>query len=93
MPTQQSSFWCPQCEGQVLGTRQGCNHLLHAIITLFLCGLWIPIWILAAIPEPYRCQTCGGKVRSHFATGFRYGAALAMFAVLIVILVKVWTRQ
>lgn len=24
------------------------NHNLHALISIFLCGLWIPVWILIA---------------------------------------------
>lgn len=22
------------------------NHVLHAILTIFLCGLWLPVWLL-----------------------------------------------
>lgn len=22
------------------------NHVLHALLTLFLCGLWLPVWII-----------------------------------------------
>ena len=25
------------------------NHALHAVITLFLCGLWAPVWIIVAL--------------------------------------------
>ncbi|WP_078344726.1 DUF2510 domain-containing protein [Mycobacteroides chelonae] len=28
---------------------QGPNHLLHLILTLLTCGLWIPVWIIIAI--------------------------------------------
>ena len=24
------------------------NHILHAILTLFMCGLWLPVWALVA---------------------------------------------
>ena len=27
----------------------GANHALHAVLTFLSCGLWLPIWILAAI--------------------------------------------
>lgn len=27
----------------------GANHVLHAVLTLLSCGLWLPIWILVAI--------------------------------------------
>lgn len=28
---------------------QGTNHLLHLVLTLLTCGLWIPVWIIVAI--------------------------------------------
>jgi hypothetical protein len=27
----------------------GPNHALHAVLTLFTCGMWLPVWILIAI--------------------------------------------
>ena len=27
----------------------GCNHLLHAILTVMTCGLWWPVWAVAAL--------------------------------------------
>lgn len=62
MPIQQASFYCPNCKQQKLFTRQGTSNLAHAVITLFLCGLWLPIWILISIGEgskPYFCSNCG----------------------------------
>ena len=32
-----------------VATGGGVNHALHAVLTLLSCGLWLPIWILAAI--------------------------------------------
>lgn len=29
--------------------RGGTNHGLHLILTVLTCGLWLPIWIIAAI--------------------------------------------
>ena len=40
-------------------------HVLHLLITIFLCGLWLPVWIIHALVdslspgEPWRCQNCG----------------------------------
>lgn len=25
------------------------NHVLHVILTIFLCGLWAPVWLVLAI--------------------------------------------
>jgi hypothetical protein len=30
-------------------TVTGPNHALHALISLFTCGLWLPIWMIIAI--------------------------------------------
>jgi hypothetical protein len=27
----------------------GCNHVLHLLLTMFTCGMWLPIWIIFAI--------------------------------------------
>ena len=29
----------------------GPNHALHAVLTLFTCGMWLPIWIIVAIAD------------------------------------------
>jgi hypothetical protein len=54
---------CRYCNQPRLFQKPGTSHLLHAIVTLFLCGLWIPVWIIAVImngSKPYRCSQCGG---------------------------------
>lgn len=28
---------------------QNPNHILHAILSIFLCGLWLPIWAIVAM--------------------------------------------
>lgn len=25
------------------------NHAVHAIVSIFMCGLWLPIWLIFAI--------------------------------------------
>jgi hypothetical protein len=60
------------------------SHLGHALVSLFLCGLWIPVWILAAASnasEPYRCSQCGSKVR---------GSSIRVFVALAAAVFVVW---
>lgn len=33
----------------VVRVKTPCNHPMHAIITLFTCGMWAPFWIAAAV--------------------------------------------
>jgi hypothetical protein len=39
----------PQPVAVAVSTGGGVNHALHAVLTFFTCGLWLPIWILMAI--------------------------------------------
>jgi hypothetical protein len=59
---EQTQRSCKSCGTNVLAQRKGCNHIVHALVTLFLFGLWIPIWIFAAMTKgSWRCQKCGEK--------------------------------
>jgi hypothetical protein len=60
----QTQKYCRRCGRDRLFVKPGVNHLLHLVVTLFMCGLWIPIWILAALSNKSaraRCSQCGGK--------------------------------
>lgn len=61
MSISESSRWCPSCEDYVLARSVGPNHLVHALVTLFLCGLWLPVWIIVCltIDDRSRCTRCG----------------------------------
>ncbi len=57
---QQTQKYCTNCKGNELHARPGTNHLLHLLITMLLCGFWLPIWILSALKfGGWRCQRCG----------------------------------
>jgi hypothetical protein len=56
--------YCDHCQAHRPLVRNAPSHLLHAVVTLFLCGLWLPAWLLAAIlVEPWRCAQCGEPCR------------------------------
>lgn len=60
MPTQQASLQCGHCQRATLHARPSPSHLVHALATFFLCGLWAPVWLFASLSsKPFRCQTCG----------------------------------
>jgi len=60
MPLRAANGWCPKCHDWRLGYQNAPNHLIHLIITFFLCGLWLPIWLLICLAnrDPY-CSICG----------------------------------
>ena|GEM_PF-719304 len=65
----QTSKFCPTCNRQTLWARPATNHILHLLLTVFLCFTWLPIWILASIKiGGWRCQGCGygGSFASRF---------------------------
>lgn len=33
------------------------NHILHLLLTVFTCGLWLPLWLLAALDGGERRHT------------------------------------
>lgn len=58
----QTTRFCTNCGCARLHARPGTNHLLHFLITFFLCGFWLPVWILSSIRiGGWRCQTCGSR--------------------------------
>lgn len=57
----QSSFFCPQCNQMKLFQRPVMSHTPHILASVFLCGLWLPIWLMIAATynPPWRCSNCG----------------------------------
>lgn len=64
MATEEWQTYCPNCQGVRLGRREMPNHVLHFLITIFTCGLWIFVWgfeIVWAHHRPYLCSVCGTR--------------------------------
>lgn len=52
--------FCSVCACSTPHYRQGTNHILHLLLTVFLCGWWIPIWLLFSFKiGGWRCEKCG----------------------------------
>jgi hypothetical protein len=64
---QQLQWLCNRCGRPTLHARntEDVPHVLYLLLTLFCCGLVLPIWILHAIiaamgkGPPFLCQVCG----------------------------------
>lgn len=64
MPQVLEYVWCEACGKNTGHMREGANHIVHVLLTLFLCGFWLPIWIIAAVAahsSPSICNNCGGQ--------------------------------
>jgi hypothetical protein len=61
MAVEEGSGYCRDCGRNVLVRRTTPNHVLHLLVTLFLCGLWLPVWALIAVfgGGSWRCTQCG----------------------------------
>lgn len=53
--------WCPTCQTQVMAIQDQPNHILHAILTIFLCGFWLPVWLMIMMmgSGSPTCTRCG----------------------------------
>ena len=67
MAHEQSQAYCCVCGKPTLHARDTYDvpHVFHLLATLFLCGLWLPIWIIHCIANtlgaqpPFLCTQCG----------------------------------
>ena len=52
--------FCGMCQRNVLATRPPTNHILHFLITVISCGLWVVVWLgLSIRAGGHKCSSCG----------------------------------
>ena len=62
MGFKESTGFCNVCKRQVLARAKKPNHILHFLINIFTCGLWVIPWILFSLTSHnYRCTNCGSN--------------------------------
>lgn len=91
MSQEQASIQCKECDRRTLHARKKCSHLIHALVTLFLCGLWFPVWLVAdylASKSNWRCQTCGAQPAFEESSGL--GIAIKVFAFLVLAAILIY---
>lgn len=97
---EQTSAYCARCARPSLVARPGVNHVLHLVLTLFLCGVWFVPWMILALfgGGAWRCQSCGGEdlrdvdYRSPGAYALMGAGALIALAALAVAMLAVFGR-
>jgi hypothetical protein len=80
MSTYHKQAYCSACRTHTLhvSNQRDVPHVLHLLVTLFLCGFWLPVWIAHSVlrsvsgGEPWRCNRCG-SARGLFASTSRAG--------------------
>jgi hypothetical protein len=55
------SGYCTNCQKNVKFLGEKPNHILHLLLTICTCGLWIIVWIFQT--TDYRCNVCGRKAK------------------------------
>lgn len=55
---------CKVCKARRKVSRPRTNHILHLLLSVVTCGLWLLIWIGVGIKfGGWRCEICGsGRV-------------------------------
>ncbi len=51
-----------------LFTASEMNHTPHILASVFLCGLWLPIWFILTVTESYtyHCNNCGYSAKTKY---------------------------
>lgn len=56
--------YCERCKKQVAAKKKGCNHGLHAVLSLITGGFWLIFWLFSAITwDDWYCTECGQHVK------------------------------
>lgn len=64
MPELKRGRDCWRCDEQTLHTKHGTAHLVHFLLSIVTCGLWVILWVAAAISNstsPWICSRCGSR--------------------------------
>jgi len=96
MAYEQAQIFCERCRRPTLHARQTYDvpHTLHLLVTLLLCGFWLPVWILHAVinewfsKPQFLCQHCGQPAaKPSWSTGSVAMLLCLVIAVLIGLLI------
>lgn len=76
----EESFFCPRCDAHRLFRAEAPNHVLHLLLTLFLCGAWLPVWILLGLMHgrSWQCTFCGGTPAPRTGSQRTYGLLVVL---------------
>jgi len=55
--------FCTVCKEQRKFERRSQNHILHLLLTLCTCGLWLLVW-MAVRKGKWMCGQCGSQLNT-----------------------------
>ena len=57
------SDFCKHCDETVLVRAKSPNHILHLVLSILTCGVWLIVWLwLCLQPKDFRCSKCGRRL-------------------------------
>lgn len=63
MGTEYSTAYCDHCDDNVKIERKTPNHLLHLVLSVITCGVWLLVWFcVSSEKSPWICSVCGKKL-------------------------------
>lgn len=74
--------WCGNCHARTKHARPGVNHILHLLVSVFLLGCWLPVWLMLGLfgGGSWRCSTCGAGASTSVARLLAITVGLVMTA-------------
>ena len=81
-------IYCRECERKTPHTRPTPSGWGHGIMTLLTGGLWLPIWMAAAVSaraSAWECRGCGAT-RTDFWGSMRYLGVTVFWALVAIVL-------
>lgn len=91
MAEQQRQGYCQECDTHTLVKRNGVNHILHLLLSVFTLAIWVPVWIFLCLFKQggWRCQQCGSDQIKDTGEmlGLRGWVVISLMALLVVPLV------
>lgn len=61
MGSQQLMAHCKACKMMTMHVRPSTSHVLHLLMSVITSGIWVVVWILAALANDSQkqCTVCG----------------------------------
>ena len=60
MADRERGLYCRVCKRQTMHRAPGSNNVMHVLLVIFTCFLWIIPWIMMSHDKPpLRCSVCG----------------------------------
>lgn len=76
-------MYCPTCGDYRRADSPGASHVLHLLLSLLSCGLWVPIWFMIGLTSNYCCAACGSRARPAESMTLYYIKVLLLAGVIV----------